>query len=303
ANRRVRGLKNDNTQYSLSDSKGRTLTQEQAEFFKDSKVRDNEGNLLVVYHGTNKEFFTFEMSKNSKRNVWGEGFYFAKGKGLAYDYGKNIIEAFLDIKNPYINGESNLGTAEYIKDKYFNEMWENSRQLGIDYITNKLEHSPIDLLQFIAEKNNKQVADILKEYGYDGIIDGSEMVAFDSNQIKLIENKAPTKKDDIRYSLSDIDKFSERQYNDYAWAQVNDVLSRGEAKTATQEGTYGEIEQFNKKFSELTRQKGQFPQTANGEHMLSVENKIVYVAGTFQSPKISQIVEIDAKDGDELAEM
>jgi hypothetical protein len=32
------------------DSLGNELTKEQAEFFKDSKVRDENGNLLVVYH-------------------------------------------------------------------------------------------------------------------------------------------------------------------------------------------------------------------------------------------------------------
>ncbi|MEG1881901.1 MAG: hypothetical protein RR207_05355 [Clostridia bacterium] len=197
----------------LKDSKGNALTQEQVDFFKDSKVRDEYDNLQVVYHGTNNKFFTFEMSKNNKRNVWGEGFYFAKGKGLAYDYGENIIEAYLNIKNPYINVKSNLGTADYIKDKYFNDMWESSRQLGIDYITDKLEHSPIDLLQFIAEENNKQVADILNDYGYDGIIDGTEIVAFDSNQIKLTSNLNPTESVDIRYSLK---PFAE---------QVDDVFS------------------------------------------------------------------------------
>ncbi len=36
---------------SPKDSQGNTLSKEQQEFFKDSKVRDKEGNLLVVYHG------------------------------------------------------------------------------------------------------------------------------------------------------------------------------------------------------------------------------------------------------------
>ena len=46
------------------DSEGRELTKEQAEYFKDSKVRDENGNLLVVYHGTRKADFTV-----FKRNV------------------------------------------------------------------------------------------------------------------------------------------------------------------------------------------------------------------------------------------
>ena len=44
--------------YSLKDSEGRTLTKKQQSFFKDSKVRDKDGNLLVMYHGTQGGGFT-----------------------------------------------------------------------------------------------------------------------------------------------------------------------------------------------------------------------------------------------------
>ena len=37
--------------YSLSDSEGHQLTKEQQEYFKDSKVRDENGSLKLMYHG------------------------------------------------------------------------------------------------------------------------------------------------------------------------------------------------------------------------------------------------------------
>ena len=40
------------------DSEGRSLTKEQREFFKDSKARDEDGNLLVLYHGSRYAGFT-----------------------------------------------------------------------------------------------------------------------------------------------------------------------------------------------------------------------------------------------------
>lgn len=48
--------------YSLkeTDSRGRELTQKQKEFFKDSKVRDSSGQLLVLYHQTEGEFTVFD---------------------------------------------------------------------------------------------------------------------------------------------------------------------------------------------------------------------------------------------------
>lgn len=47
------------------DSEGNNLTEAQAEFFKDSKVRDAEGNLLVVYHGTSNIGFTEFKGRNA----------------------------------------------------------------------------------------------------------------------------------------------------------------------------------------------------------------------------------------------
>lgn len=49
---------NEDIRYSRKDSEGNTLTEAQAEFFKDSKVRDENGRLLEVYHGTKKGGFT-----------------------------------------------------------------------------------------------------------------------------------------------------------------------------------------------------------------------------------------------------
>jgi len=61
-NRTNKKPKKSDTRYYLEeaqDSEGNELTKEQAEFFKDSNVRDEDGRLLVVYHGTEKEFTVF----------------------------------------------------------------------------------------------------------------------------------------------------------------------------------------------------------------------------------------------------
>lgn len=46
--------KSDNIKYSLSDNQGRTLTEEQQEYFKNvsPKLKDENNNLKVFYHGT-----------------------------------------------------------------------------------------------------------------------------------------------------------------------------------------------------------------------------------------------------------
>lgn len=152
--------------------------------FANSKIRDKNGKLRKVYHGTNEKFSEFNNEKISKRNVWGKAFYSSTSKSVAGDYGSNVLTGYLNIENPYINYKSDLGTAKEIKDKYFSDMWVSTYYLGIDYIQNKLDNSPLDLLQFIAEHNNKEVKDILADFGYDGVIDDSEIVFFNSKQFK-----------------------------------------------------------------------------------------------------------------------
>ena len=68
-----------------TDSKGRKLTREQSEFFKDSKIRVSEvdgwkntitpdGELFPVYHGTNSDEF-FEFYKRTIGSANDSGWY------------------------------------------------------------------------------------------------------------------------------------------------------------------------------------------------------------------------------------
>ena len=53
-------VNNTDSKFSLDvDSDGNKLTQQQAEYFKNSKVRDDDSNLLKVYHGTSESFTAF----------------------------------------------------------------------------------------------------------------------------------------------------------------------------------------------------------------------------------------------------
>lgn len=54
----------DKPKYSLKDSDGNELSKQQQEYFKDSKVRDENGNLLVMYHGTPNNFTVFKNNKD-----------------------------------------------------------------------------------------------------------------------------------------------------------------------------------------------------------------------------------------------
>ena len=62
------------------DSEGNPLTPEQVEFFKNSKVRDSQGRLLVCYHGSDADKFNvFDHNFIGDDNKSGYGFYFTLG--------------------------------------------------------------------------------------------------------------------------------------------------------------------------------------------------------------------------------
>ncbi|MBQ8444890.1 MAG: hypothetical protein IJX22_00690, partial [Opitutales bacterium] len=72
-----------------------------------SKVVDENGEPLVVYHGTDADFWMFDKRKaQDKRGRalgvgWGKGkFYFTISEAIAGTNGKRIIPAFLDVRNP-----------------------------------------------------------------------------------------------------------------------------------------------------------------------------------------------------------
>ena len=157
----------------MKDSKGRELTLKQAEFFKDSKVRDENGNLKVVYHHTNEDFNIFDITK-ARQTQDVPGFFFSDDPDEWRDMGRRVVKAYLNIKNPYTR---NYSTYAGIKGGSTDTAYQEIRQALI-------------------------------RDGYDGIItrDGytTEYIAFYPEQIKSINNTSPTNNPDIRFSLKDI---------------------------------------------------------------------------------------------------
>lgn len=88
-----------------------------------SKIVDENGEPLVVYHGSNSEKideFNPKLIGNRDSSWFGKGFYFALSKEEASSYGKNITDAFLNIKNPFDFSKYNFPgyTGYSIADTY-----------------------------------------------------------------------------------------------------------------------------------------------------------------------------------------
>lgn len=229
-----RGVKE---KFSLRDSAGRELTAAQQDYFRDSQVRDADGNLKVVYHGSAAIFTKFSadfMSQNGSSE--GQGFYFTDYKPMAQGYEKNggqLLEGYLDIKKPLSDSEVTLSAAEVKRliraldptgddlvlnyDSrggmgYPSRTWYNRSVEDTLRATMSTSDSDSEILAELANgmgdpgKVLKTTRELL---GYDGYIvegkydDATVYVAFDSSQFKNITNQNPTEDPDIRYSARD----------------------------------------------------------------------------------------------------
>ena len=124
----------DKVQSSMRDSAGRELTEAQQAYFKDSKVRDADGKLLVMYHQTDGTFTVFDTKhkgagagddetpfgiflKRTPRNIGGRG--------------EKQMELYADIRNPL-----------RVRDR--TELVSKLRELSVDYARLKDESAQID---------------------------------------------------------------------------------------------------------------------------------------------------------------
>jgi hypothetical protein len=210
---------------SVTDNKGRTLTKEQQEYFKDSKVRDDNGNLITVYHGTNSQFNEYTNIKTEP------GYWLTESKEYASEHGKIIKEQYLNLTNPI----DDVDTMWDIAKDYFGKDVEEK-----DILSNKFKEH-------------------LKSLGYDGMVwehSGSNTyIAFDSNQIKNIDNTNPTSNPNIlkeEYIQLSIEGFNREPENNLAknnWVKYQETKKKTN-EVLKREGTKVEVEKrkFSKDF-------------------------------------------------------
>lgn len=106
--------------FSDRDSEGNTLTKAQQEYFKDSKVRDSEGNLLVMYHGTESAGFT---RFDSSYGISSKAFFFTKDRSVARAYSGNSeifqpVSSFSQLKNSIESVDNGRYAVEKNGNKY-----------------------------------------------------------------------------------------------------------------------------------------------------------------------------------------
>ena len=155
------------------------------DWFGDSKVVDEQGRPLVVRHTTAYEFDTFDKSKigqySGNYGFYGAGFYFAPTTDTFYaDFAKNQMYLYLKIENPFmITPETNY---DKIVEYTGNERDYDQSQSWRDNIENTIAGF------------EQSFSENLAESGYDGVwfkedTSNVEIVAFEPNQIKSVDNR------------------------------------------------------------------------------------------------------------------
>ena len=170
------------------DSLGNELSKEQIEFFKDSKVRDENGNLKVMYHGTpNGDFNTFKISDGAHSSLmaqYGAGYYFDSNKDSAKRYTQDVnktvakrnpkvFEAYLNIKNPlvihdeYLNGKEPVITKQQFIGVVSKGNYEWMFTNGMPFeLTKYLEKTKSEIQQLPREEIIKHWVDMVYDRSY-----------------------------------------------------------------------------------------------------------------------------------------
>ena len=237
---------NTDVRFELRDNQGRELTQAQAEKFKDSQVRDKDGRLKTVYHGSSAVFNVFSADFMSQHgSSEGQGFYFTDYKDMAEGYqkkGGQLLEGYLNITNPLSDSEVTLSAPEVKRllkalDPTGDDVILNyDSQGGMGYPSkawyNRALADTVNMIMSTSESDSEILAEIAnagagsgnvmdtvrKVLGYDGyIVEGkygnaNVYVAFGSDQFKSFDNKTPTSSPDIHLELrSDENQFNPRK--------------------------------------------------------------------------------------------
>jgi hypothetical protein len=191
-------------------------------WFGDSAVVNEDGSPRVVYHGTGRDFSSFDVGKagsNIDSGFLGAGIYatdsprtadYYANAGLNAAYSPNVLPLFAAIRNPFMWGPKTQGVRGLVfRGERLPETIHDAAVARAGY-----QYDPsAELSNTRAEEMrlSEAVREVLIEQGYDGVIaeygasGEREYVAFEPTQVKsAIANRGTydVADPDIRYSLN-----------------------------------------------------------------------------------------------------
>lgn len=191
----------DNDKHLALGMYGQTTSENFKKWFGDSKVVDSNGEPLIVYHGTGKDFDSFKKGNfNNKES----GIFFSKSKNYANSIGVEfsskgsniqVKPVFLSIKNPEI-------IPEELRDEI---------EITHDFVSTMLES------EHWKKRNKNTDGFVGRDFAQNE--NDETYVVFESNQIKSVFNKG---------------EYSEQSDNIYHQAQGDTTSSKASPETVKQ---------------------------------------------------------------------
>ena len=242
-------------------------------WFGDSKVVDENGQPLVVYHGTLEKFNKFDKNSIGNRFSYDErGFFFTSSKNIANDYSASefdssrkgyVMPVYISAKNPLVIDEKFLkkeGMGGVFKQEDSISFWDNYQDF---------------------------VLDTFDEGNYDGIIindgDTKMVVAFEPTQIKSVDNQGTFDESNpniyyqsaVNNNVIDwTDKFEKVPTFEEIEKHIKDIIASGEVFDTLSPNWKIDIKGGNRVVNKITNQ-GNFQKLQNSARKR--HNK--YVAG------------------------
>jgi hypothetical protein len=206
----IHDLINRSTAKSLAGEVKPTIEQP----LKNTKIVDEEGSPLEVYHGTNTAKSTQEfLNSMQRKEARGEAIYFTPSKEWAKNFGKSVHSSYLDIKKPFITDNFQIATSLLEKAKVAMGGRADSNVWSI----------------------NGPTIDRLIKQGYDGIIyktkdpkKGDYHMVFDSKQIVPAEKAIPA----VKYAKAEL-PISERFKDTSVLSPPGDNIERSAKEFVT----------------------------------------------------------------------
>lgn len=269
---------------------------------------NRDGTPKVLYHYTDNVFSIFDISRSgaNQGKTHGDGIYLSSNPNEFSYAGKNRMQLYAAIFHPF-EMQLSKAEAEKIYDKYFKPFHKDTYNTYKPHVIEKLQ-SPtrvFDYLNEAAEKNNIKTSDILGELGYDGVHDGPEWVAFKETQVKSATDNIGTfdkGNKDIYFSEETADEFAENEKaaieKALANMSVKDYNRRGWARTLL---TREDASKLYSAIAELfTNKKRKEFRLKDGSYAVEVNNKIIFVSGTFENPRYESVLVFNTDNATEM---
>ncbi len=199
-----------------------------------SKIVDENGKPLVVYHGTDADFTVFDRTKGrSTMDI--QGLFFSPSKEEAADYGGKVGAYYLNIKNP---------APEDVAYKALNR-FKGQNEAGV------------------------KAREYLESLGYDGVVNDGEVIAFNPEQIKsATDNIGTFDRNNPDYRYQEREMLPESAYEGFESKQ-NQKNNRAEHPRETANPN----DETDAEFDKLNEQHGSIEKGENPARDINVPKK------------------------------